>query len=316
MSKKIEKYPLCYAVKHKDVEVRMSSRSGGFFTALSNYVLKQNGIIYGCVLDEEFKAIHIRTTNESERDLMRGSKYIQSDLQQIFSQVKEDLDSNKKVLFSGTSCQISGLKSFLRKRYDNLICVDIVCHGVPSPLVFEKYIKWQEEKNKSKCIKFDFRNKKDFGWNSHVETLYFENKKVNSEIFKTIFYSHCILRPACYKCPYKSTIHPGDLTLADHWGIDKIYPDFNDNKGVSLVLINSEIGEELFDIVTDDLDIKKCNIDDCMSQSLISPFPEPKNRKEFWNYFYNNPFKKTAKKYGKKAGLIKKIIKKLSNINK
>ena len=222
-------YPVVYAVKHKDFDIRINSRSGGIFTALSDNILNKKGVIYGCILTDDFKAIHTRTTSPHGRDKMRGSKYIQSQLNDIFKDVYCEIEKNTPVLFSGTSCQIAGLKSYIGKEYDNLLCVDIVCHGVPSPKIWGEYLNWHEQKNNAKCINVDFRNKTDFGWKTHIETLTMKNEKsseikVNSEIFKSLFYSHNILRPSCYHCPYKSTIHPGDITIGDYWGIDKAAP--------------------------------------------------------------------------------------------
>ena len=140
--------PKVYAVKHRDEETRAASRSGGVFTALSDKIYEENGVVYGCVLTKEFSAAHVRAESKETRDLMRGSKYIQSRLGDTFISVKKDLEDGKKVLFSGTSCQIAGLKKFLVKEYENLLCMDIVCHGVPSPAVWKKYFEWLE-KNKS-----------------------------------------------------------------------------------------------------------------------------------------------------------------------
>lgn len=197
------KQPKVYAVQHKNEGVRAASRSGGIFTAVSDHVLGQKGVIYGCVLTDDFKAIHVRADSKDGRDRMRGSKYIQSSIRDTYKDVKKDLLDDRKVLFSGTSCQVAGLKSFLGKEYSNLFCIDIVCHGVPSPAVWKKYLVWQEEKKHGKTITVDFRNKKDFGWRDHKEKLSMDNGQViNSTVFTSIFYSHLALRPCCYECPY------------------------------------------------------------------------------------------------------------------
>ena len=293
------KKPNVYAVHHKNINVREVSRSGGIFTAISDYVLNENGVIYGCVLNENFDAIHTRATTAKERDAMRGSKYIQSDLGNTFKNVKKDLVEEKKVLFSGTSCQVAGLRKYLSKEYENLFCVDIVCHGVPSPKVWDEYIEWQEKKKKSKVKKVDFRNKKKYGWREHVETLeFFNDKKVNSRVFTTLFYQHNIIRPCCSRCPYKAIMHPGDITIADYWGIEKAAPEFDDNKGVSLVLVNNENGQKMFDSISNTIKYKKTKLEDSMQPPLQKPFPEPPERSIFWNDFENKDFGFIAKKYG------------------
>lgn len=291
--------PEVFAVQNKDEKVRALSRSGGIFTALSDYVLEQDGVVYGCVLTEDFEAVHVRADSTHVRDRMRGSKYIQSRMNDTYKNVKYDLEAGRKVLFSGTSCQVAGLKGYLRREYENLLCIDIVCHGVPSPKVWKTYLAWQEKKSRSKVKKVDFRNKKDFGWRDHIETLCLENGKiVNSKVFTTLFYGHSILRPCCYECPYKSVVHPGDITIADYWGIEKAAPEFDDNKGVSLVLINNENGNEVFDAIKDRMKWQETRLEDSMQPPLIAPFPEPMNRRKFWNDFANRDFNYIVKKYG------------------
>ena len=138
--------PKVYAVQHKNEEVRAASRSGGIFTAISDYILDQRGVVYGCVLVNNFKAsTHARADGKDDRNRMRGSKYIQSRMNDTYKNVRKDLLDERRVLFTGTSCQVAGLKSFLGREHFNLLCIDIVCHGVPSPAVWEKYLEWQEK---------------------------------------------------------------------------------------------------------------------------------------------------------------------------
>ena len=293
------KQPKVYAVQHKSESVRAASRSGGIFTAVSDWILTQNGIVYGCVLDKSFRAVHIRAEYEEDRDRMRGSKYIQSKLGDTYKNVRKDLENERIVLFTGTSCQVAGLKQYLGKEYEDLFCVDIVCHGVPSPKVWCEYLHWQEEKNKTKVMEVDFRNKTDFGWRAHKETLTFENgKKVSSKVFTTLFFGHSILRPSCYECPYKSVTHPGDITIADYWGIEKAAPEFDDDKGVSLVLVNNEKGKSAFEAVKEAIRWKETKLEDSMQPSLRAPFPEPDNRAKFWKDFASKDFEYAAKRYG------------------
>lgn len=290
--------PKVYAVKHKDETIRAASRSGGVFTAISDLILDSGGVVYGCVMTVDFKAIHVRTEEKAGRNLMRGSKYIQSKIGDTYKSVKADLESGRKVLFSGTSCQVAGLREFLGKTYDSLFCIDIVCHGVPSTAVWESYLRWQEKRTHAKIITVDFRNKKDFGWHDHVETLTMnDGKHIHSRVFTSLFYRHDILRPCCYECPFKSIVHPGDITIADYWGIEKAAPAFDDNKGVSLVLVNNGIGAEIFEKVKSKLIWRETKIEDSMQPPLIAPFPKPKSREQFWMDFKHKNFSYIAKKY-------------------
>lgn len=294
------KQPKVYAVRHKDEAIRVASRSGGIFTALSDFVLSNDGVVYGCVLTENFLAVHARAESEEERNRMRGSKYIQSKLGDTFQNVRADLDAGRSVLFSGTSCQIAGLKLFLGKKHEKLLCVDIVCHGVPSGKVWDTYLQWLEQKKQSKITCVDFRNKRDFGWRDHVETICFEDGRiVNGKVFTNLFYDHCILRPSCYECPYKSVIHPGDITIADYWGIEKAASEFDDNKGVSLVLVNNEKGQEALEQVKNQLVWKETKLEDSLQSPLKTPVQKPRNRERFWQDFYCKPFDYIARMYGK-----------------
>lgn len=278
--------PVCYGVKHKSNEVVENSRSGGIFTALSDKILADDGVIYGCTFDENYQAIHMRATTKDDRNKFRGSKYIQSRIDGIFSLVKEDLINGKKVLFSGTSCQVAALKKYLRGiNTDALLLVDIVCHGVPSPLVWSDYLNYMRKKYKGEITSVDFRNKKDFGWSEHVESIWINGKQHNSRIFTTLFYAHNILRPSCYACPYKNTIHPGDITIADFWGFQKSIPTFKDDKGVSLVLINNQKGSDNFNMVQEMVIAYNVEIENAMQPPLKESFERPKNRDDFWKEY-------------------------------
>lgn len=294
-----QQYPKVYAVRHKSETTRAASRSGGMFTAISDWVLEKNGVLYGCALDENCNAVHIRAENDLGRNRMRGSKYIQSRLGNTYANVKQDLLKGRLVLFSGTSCQIAGLQGYLGKKYTNLICVDIVCHGVPSPKAWQTYLRWQEGKYHSRVKGIDFRNKRDFGWRDHVETLMLENgRRINSRVYTRLFYGECIVRPSCYECPYKSVMHPGDITLADYWGVEKAAPELDDDKGISLVLLNNESGERIFRAVENQIKWKATRLEDSMQKPLQAPFPKPENRDAFWKDYSTRPFSDVVKRYG------------------
>ncbi len=292
-------FPVVYAVKNKNFLSRQKSRSGGIFVVLSEYILKNTGIVYGCILDKDLKALHIRCDDIKSINKMQGSKYVQSDLKECYGDVLKDLQNGKKVLFSGTSCQIEGLLSFVPDKYKRLLLtIDIICHGVPSPRVLEDYLDWVENTYKSKCIEIDFRNKKKFGWDSHVETIKINSgKKINSKIYTRLFYSHLTVRPACYKCPYKSIYHIADITIGDYWGIDNAAPGFDDNNGVSLVLINNKKGKEYFFKCKENIDYVETKIENSLQTPLIRPFDEPLNRYEFWSDYKKLSFDDIIIKY-------------------
>ena len=277
--------PIAYAARHKSDMERMASRSGGIFTALSDYFLSLSGVVYGAGYDSNWRIIHKRATNRQERDEMRGSKYVQSNMIGVFNQVIRDLCQGKYVLFSGTHCQCGGLKQFLTmKRIDisKLFVLDIVCHGVPSPLIWEKYKEYMVTKYPGKIDQVDFRNKKKYGWRAHVETLSINKRMYDTEYYKDLFYGHCSLRPSCYVCPYKNLVHDTELTIADLWGVEKCAPELDDNRGVSLVLINNDKGRTVFNKVKTNLIVKKSELTECLQPPLVHPFPEPENRCQFW----------------------------------
>ena len=238
-----------YAAKLKDSNLLLKSRSGGAFVAFSNWILKNRGIVYGAAFDNNFLVHHIRCTNIKERDMCTGSKYVQSDIEMTYKSVAEDLSKNKKVLYTGTACQIKGLKNFIMNKKiddDNLYTCDIICHGVPSPKVYREYISFLENKYKRKILEFNFRNKK-YGWGGYEETVLFEgNKEKNLNYFRNIFWKDQVLRPSCYECSYASLNRIADVTIGDCWGINNIDHDWDVQKGVSLIVINSSKGQQLF----------------------------------------------------------------------
>ena len=303
--------PKCYAVKHKKEDVLAASQSGGIFTALSDKILEENGVIYGCVLDENHCAVHVRAEDESGRNRMRGSKYIQSRVGYAFRSVKADLSVGRKVLFSGTSCQIAGLRAFLGRDYPNLLCVDIICHGVPSPMVWKAYLQWREQKHGSRVVTANFRNKALNGWRGTTETLDLENGEViKSKIFAMLFYDHNTIRPCCYTCPYKATMHPGDITIGDYWGIENAAPEFDDNKGVSLVLVNNQRGEEFLEQVKGSLLWKQTALADSMQLSLVRAFKSPRGRARFWQDFRELSFDQLVYRHCG-GGIVSKVKRKI-----
>jgi len=308
--------PIVYAVKHNDLETRMNSQSGGLFTAISDYILDKEGIIYGAGYKDHFTVCHKRATSKKERNEFRGSKYVQSEMNDIYLKVKEDLQGDKWVLFSGTPCQTAGLRSFLAYRYEKLIVCDIICHGTPSPKVWNDFILYMENKHKGIISTVNFRNKKRFGWASHRETIEINGQEFDSDIYAQLFYRHNILRPACFNCKYTNLNRPSDVTMADFWHIDEAIQNFNDNKGVSLCLINTAKAKEVFEEIKEDLDFRVFYTNQVYIQpNLKHPTKLPSKRGKYWNkyrakgfsYLYKEQVKRSLRKIRKNR--VREILK-------
>lgn len=273
-----------YIVKHKSDLVRAKSRSGGMFTALSDVVLKNGGVVYGCRLNENLCAVHDRAETPEERDAFRGSKYVQSNLSGCFQRISEDLQAGRQVLFSGTPCQVAGLRKYCEKLdSSNLICIDIACHGVPKEAIWKKYLDYARKKYKGNITAVNFRNKNRYGWASHVETFTVNGKEYDSKEYADLFYQRLLLGKGCFQCKHKSLERVGDVTLADAWGgITEEEKRFNDNKGLSLVLVSSDKGRKLFDSCVQELQYEPCDIEHYMQLPFMRNFDIPKNYDEFW----------------------------------
>lgn len=303
------KEPEIYAARHKDIHEIETSRSGAAFIAISDYILENGGIVYGVGYKDHFRVAHKRATTKEERNEFKGSKYVQSDLDGIFRQVKEDLKQGYTVLFSGTPCQTAGLNSYIGKKLrENLVLVDIVCHGVPSPYIWRDYLAYVENKYKSKVVKVDFRDKSRIGWSGHIESFVLSNgKKIESNIYTYLFYQHIIFRYSCGKCYFPNVRRPSDITIADFWGWEKINKDFNkDDKGVSLVLVNTDKGRNLFKELDRILDFIPIKLEDCLQPNLVKPSPINKKRDVIEHEYKKYGFKYIYYRYGN-AGLIYKF---------
>lgn len=295
------KEPEIYAARHKDIHEIETSRSGAAFIAISDYILENGGIVYGVGYKDHFRVAHKRATTKEERNEFKGSKYVQSDLDGIFRQVKEDLKQGNTVLFSGTPCQTAGLNSYIGKKFrENLVLVDIVCHGVPSPYIWRDYLAYIEEKYKNEVVKVDFRDKSRIGWSGHIESFIFNNgRKVESRIYTDLFYKHIMLRPSCSKCHFTNYIRPSDFTIADYWGWEKISKDFNiDNKGCSLLFINTIKGQILLNKISNNLFLLKSDKEKSVQPNLESPSVLDKRNTDFKIDFQRRGFKYVTKKYG------------------
>ncbi|MBQ9076274.1 MAG: Coenzyme F420 hydrogenase/dehydrogenase, beta subunit C-terminal domain [Muribaculaceae bacterium] len=246
-----------YAAKNPDEGIRMKSSSGGIFTMLAEKVIEKGGVVFGARFDENWNVVHDYTESLAGIGLFRGSKYVQSRIGDCFRKAKQFLDDDREVLFSGTPCQVAGLRQFLHRPYANLYCVEVVCHGVPSPLVFRHYISSLEKKHNGTVCRLKFRDKSN-GWKAYEIVVEFDNGKIyrsrgRDNAFIKGFIGNLFLRQSCTKCVFKSFKSGADITLGDFWGSEKFGQEYNDDKGISLVCINSNNGLRFFDLIKSDV---------------------------------------------------------------
>lgn len=292
--------PLVYMVRHKDMQEVQTSRSGAMFIALSDYLFQQGGVVYGVGYSDHFKVVHKRVTNKKECLELKGSKYVQSDLTTVFRQVLQDLKADIPVLFSGTPCQTAGLDSFIPSKYKtNLYLCDIVCHGTPSPFIWNDYLNYWEKKKGLPVSVVDFRDKTK-GWKAHFESFVFaDQSKVIVRTFTDLFYKHLMFRPSCRVCRYTDTRRPSDITIADFWGWQKVDPEFNaDDKGCSLVLVQTDKGKRLFDMVSLDLNFREAPLEKCLQPNLQYPSVFSEQYDVFWKDYREKGFVYVARRYG------------------
>lgn len=266
-----------YAAISNDEKAIKQSTSGGVFYVLAKYILKNEWSVYGAVWSEDGLVQHIKANEIDDLDKMRQSKYIQSNINNTYQEAKDDLKDGKIVLFSGTACQIAGLRVFLGKEYENLYTVEIACHGVPSQGLYKKYRLWLENNKGKKIKQFSFRNKEKHKtgehymfsvlWEDNVKEFFFSNE----DPYYDSFLNEKILRKTCYECKFKNKDRISDITLADFWGIERKYKKFPAQNGVSAVLINSSKGMKIFSEIGKELSIQEVEIEDIYigNKSLI-----------------------------------------------
>lgn len=288
-----------FSLRLKDIAQLAQSQSGGAFWGLAQRFIQDGGVVYGAAFEDTWKVTHQRAYNIDDLEKLRMSKYVQSDMRGVYKLIKDDLKQGHKVLFSGTACQVAGLKAYLpQKLHDNLFCIDIICHGVPSPKIWADYIEYLQHKHKSKIIKACFRDKR-FGWHGAKESFMFANgKEVFSGTSNGLYFSGYTVRESCSNCYYTNTRRVGDITIGDHWGLPKDSPYEKDALGVSLVLVNSDQGKDLLYKVLDKFNFKEVDIVNCLQSQLKYPCKLNPNHECFVSDYKNKGFLYIAKKYG------------------
>lgn len=297
------KYPYVFAARHINEHEIEHSRSGAVFVALSDAILEMDGVVYGAGYDSIFSVKHKRATNKCERDEFRGSKYVQSDTIGVLELINNDLRRGKKVLFSGTPCQVAAISRAVPERLkDNLLLVDIICHGVPSPRLFEDYLKSYQRKDDT-IVSFNFRDKSLKGWSDHRESIVFSSsEKIYSTVYTYLFYSNSFFRDSCYQCPYANTIRIGDITLGDFWGWEKVNQDFNkDDKGCSLIYVNTIKGERYFSDIKKSLNLIQTDVEHSIQKNLQAPTSKPEKREPLIRLYINKGYDSLIKEMFKRS---------------
>lgn len=319
---KEEKNEKAYVAINNSNEQLKESSSGGMFYILAEYTIKNNGVVFGVTYNKNLKAVHEYAETLEECKKFCGSKYVRSDLQDSYIKVKQFLDEGRKVLFTGTACQISGLKKFIGKENENLILCDILCHANPSPKVFELYIK-NLEKIKNKKVKYVWFRSKENGWKNQTPIIEYEDgQKEEENSYFIAFVWEMINRPSCYSCQFASKRRISDFTIGDFWGIEKVFPDIETTGGVSLLNVNSEKGSRIFDEVKEKMNYREVDYDLACSFNHYHNVSVHSNRDKFFKGISDGSINENniieyMKKYTKKPlyrrilGKGKRIIKKI-----
>lgn len=287
--------PRFFVARHKSQEVLWQSTSGGAFTAISDVILRQGGIVYGVDYDQEFHVRHQRAETTQQRDRMRISKYVQSDMDNTYAHIKADLKAGRMVLFTGTPCQTAGLRGFMGDTplVERLYSCDIICHSIPSPLIWEDYKGLLEREQGGKIMNVQFRSKKD-GWsraNSNKGFLFTTDSsseiQEDDRFYQLFFKSGAITRPSCSQCRFTDIHRASDVTIADYWGIEKYSPEWFDPLGVSVIVVNSAKGTALLDGCRQDIVCEERPQEECLTEQkrLSEPSRLPENRSLFWEEY-------------------------------
>lgn len=284
-----------YLFQNKKEDVRKESTSGGFYSAIGEYVIDNGGVVYGASFDKDFKVKHTSATTKKELAKFRKSKYVQSDLTDTFTEIKKYLDDKKLVVFSGTPCQVAGLSNFLKKKYDNLILIDIMCHSVPSPLYYEKYKEYILKKmNAKKINNVNFRDKRKYGYKYSMMTVETDNgvysQGIDTDPYLRAFFGDYSVRPSCYNCRFKTQKRVSDITIWDCFNINEIDKSFDDDKGTTRILVQTEKGLDLLLNKLEDVRLKEIDLKTAVGRvhEMTHSVKTKQGREEFFNAINND----------------------------
>ncbi len=305
-----------YSLVHKDAKVVKNSTSGGAFTALSDWILEQKGIVVGAAMDDTFTVYHHVAETAAQRDAMRGSLYVQSDIRDSYRIIRDSLKEGRFVLFVGTPCQAAGLRSFLDKDYDNLYVVEFLCHGVPNNDFLKFHISWLESEYRKKAVGYSFRSKR-YGWNHGIDEVVFADGRyadaLKVQAYRDFFQKSVSLRPSCRNCSYRQWERSADLTIGDFWGIESLTGK-TDYAGVSFILTNTDKGATLLNAVADSSALVEYPMEKVRHRVSLKPSTTRINPEKFWDLYHekgyaslvaryhNTSFKKRCNLFLKKLG--------------
>jgi coenzyme F420-reducing hydrogenase beta subunit len=306
----MEDYPPIYACYNKNENIRKVSTSGGIFSLLADKILDDSGVVFAVRFNENFHIVHSKTESKDEIQYFRGSKYAQSEVDHIYRDIRNELKNNRKVLFVGLPCQVAGLKQYINKDNDNLYTCDFICMGIASSVIWDNYLHEFEDITKLKSVVF--KDKRD-GWHNWKIKFTYPEKETFSTGFDNLFFNgylhHLYYRPSCFECPFKGIMRVSDFTIADCWGIDKIFPEFDDNKGATTLIVQSKKAKLLFQIIQNALIYRPINAADVMHYNKYSVHCAELNSRTdaFYEDLEKHGFRYSMKKYcGNKKNLFYK----------
>lgn len=277
----------------KSDRLRYSGSSGGIFPILAEYVLNRDGVVYGAGYNGRMEVVHQEVCDSEQLDRIKRTKYVQSNLQGIFRSVEQRLQEKRRVLFCGTPCQVHALRLFLGREYEKLLLVDLVCYGVPSPGIWQDYVKYLERKHHGKMTDFSFRDKRA-GDRGHTCAYVINGVEYAESLYRNrfcrMYFTNKILRPSCYECKYCTVDRDSDFTIGDFWGIEKVRPEMEDGMGTSMVILHSAQARDIWDQIQEDMNWFACEKKDLMQPRLMEPTERPKGRERFMRLYGRLPF--------------------------
>lgn len=281
--------PIFYGGYNMDAEIRRMSSSGGCFSSIAEIIFQENGIVAGSAFFPDGTR-HICVDNKEDMSKLRGSKYVESRVIDTWPEIIDYLKLGKKLLFSGTPCQVAAARKILNKWEVQVTFIETICLGVPSPLMFQKYLLWKDHKLSAQTLEFKFRYKDQQGHRSQLQhtttkgTYYYD---IGDDPYMKAFYRGLSLRPCCYECHFKGFPRTADITLGDFWGVEFVFPEFNPAKGVSLIICNSDKGRKLLSRLSHSFILKQTDRESAEKANpmLNMSAKEPEERKRFWEDF-------------------------------